>query len=226
MKPLISVVIPVYNTEKYITEAVKSVFRQSYENTEIIIVDDGSTDATLNTLKEFGEKIKIISQENKGQSVARNVGIKNARGPIIGLLDADDVWPDDHITLMLSYLDQDSSYDFVRGMVEYVKDLGTNFEQMTEPIFLESLVGACLYKRSIFDKVGLFDEEMRQGEDFDWNIRLLENDCKEKKIDQLALLYRRHRDNLTNIEGVLEKGQMDACRKKIARAQVKSIKSK
>lgn len=213
---LISVIIPVFNCEKYISAALESVFRQGYPHIEVIVIDDGSTDSTYSVLSRFGDKIRVIREENKGQSAARNVGIKNARGTIIGFLDADDIWPDDHISLMLPYLGDDA-YDFVRGITRHLMDPGSYVFEKTEDMFYEALIGACLYKASLFRSVGLFDESMRQGEDCDWNIRLVESGAREKRIENITLLYRRHENNLTNAKNVIVKGHIDAIRLKLAR---------
>ncbi len=87
--PLVSVIIPAYNAGKYIESAVESVLRQSYTNIELIVVNDGSTDNTLDVLSHFSD-IKILSTSNKGVSHARNVGIDTSKGEYISFLDADD----------------------------------------------------------------------------------------------------------------------------------------
>ena len=222
MEPLISIVIPAYNAERFIAETVQSVFRQGYSNIEIIVVDDGSTDGTVRALQPFGDTVTIISQENKGQAIARNVGIRAAHGSIIGLLDADDIWPDDHISTMLPYLVGEHACDYVRGLVRYVQDTGNGLVKTTENLLLEPLVGACLYKKSVFDTVGLFDEDMHQGEDFDWNIRLHESGLREERLAFTALLYRRHDQNLTNSQEFVKLGQVHAFRNKLARARKKN----
>jgi len=88
----VTVIIPTYNMEKYITGAVDSALNQTYENCEIIVIDDGSTDNTFNILKRYNNKIRYIKQDNKGLACARNVGIKKSIGDYIALLDADDIW--------------------------------------------------------------------------------------------------------------------------------------
>ncbi len=91
-KPLVSIIIPSYNAEKFIYNTILSALNQSWENTEIILVDDGSTDNTLSVVKSIrSEKIKILTQENKGASSARNQGLKYAKGDFIQWLDADDI---------------------------------------------------------------------------------------------------------------------------------------
>ena len=96
--PLVSVIIPVYNAEKYIAEAITSVINQTWPNIEIIIIDDGSTDRSLEIAKAFsGEKIKVYTQPNQGATVARNYGLKESRGDYIQFLDADDLLSSDKI---------------------------------------------------------------------------------------------------------------------------------
>ncbi len=223
-QPLVSVIIPVYNGAKYITEAINSILRQNYPNIEILVVDDGSTDNTLEVLKIFGNKIKILSQKNKGPSAARNLGLQNAKGSIIGLLDSDDVWTDNHIELCLPDLVNDSSYDFVHGLTRYVRNLGTKEETILKELYTEASGAASLYKKSLFDKVGFFDEDMHEGEDLDIAIRINEVGGKEKRILETTLIYRRHENNMTNDSNVIARGQINAFRKKLSRAKEKNGK--
>lgn len=224
--PIISVIIPVYNTEKYVADAISSVLAQNYPNLEIIVVNDGSTDGTLEVLKSFGDKIKIINQENQGQSVARNIGVQQSRGSIIGLLDADDIWTTNHIELLLPHLMGDNAYDIARGYTQWVTQLGTVNEIRQEPVWQPVSLGAGLYKKSIFDTVGWFDPEMRQGQDLDWAIRCRECNCKEKMITETTQMYRRHENNLTNDPERFKRGQADSLLKKIARTKARAAQQK
>ncbi len=217
----ISVIIPVYNGAKYIGAAIRSILRQNYSDIEIIVINDGSTDETLKALGPFSDKIILISQENKGQAVARNVGIEKSAGDIIGLLDADDLWPPNHIALLLPYLEKEN-YDFARGYTQYFEMENNTIVRTTEPIFLEALVGAGLYKKTLFDTVGLFDAQMRQGEDFDWTIRLTESPCRGKQITDTTLMYRRHDANLTLDKAFVARGQLQALRNKAKRQTLKN----
>jgi len=102
----VSVIIPVYNCERYIASAIRSVLEQTYTNWELIIVNDGSTDGTLEICQSFLEKdIKIINQINQGISAARNAGIRNSQGEYIALLDADDIWFPNKLEKQVSFLD-------------------------------------------------------------------------------------------------------------------------
>ena len=91
--PLVSVILPVFNTELYVKEAIKSVLGQTYKNIEVICINDGSTDRSIDILKSFGDKIILIdSKENCGIGEARNKGIRIARGEFLTFMDSDDIW--------------------------------------------------------------------------------------------------------------------------------------
>ncbi|HCA58980.1 MAG TPA: hypothetical protein DEP46_13490, partial [Blastocatellia bacterium] len=92
MKPLVSAIIPNYNYARYVGEAVESALGQTYPNIEVIVVDDGSTDNSLEVLEQYRDRIKIIAQKNSGVCVARNRGVAESEGEYIAFLDADDVW--------------------------------------------------------------------------------------------------------------------------------------
>lgn len=223
MDPLISVIIPVYNTENYIADAIHSVLAQNYPHLEIIVVNDGSTDKTLSILETFGTTITIINQKNQGQSVARNVGIQQSKGSIIGLLDADDMWMPDHIQILLPYVTGNNAYDIARGYTQWVKNLGQAHEERQEPLWQPVLLGAALHKRSVFDRLGWFDPTMRQGQDADWVVRSQECNCREIKVTRPVLLYRRHDGNLTNDQERLKRGCVETILKKLARAKTHTI---
>lgn len=104
---LVSIIMPNYNGEKYIAESIESVLKQSYRNWELIIIDDGSIDSSLNIINNYLEKdnrIKLIRQNNGGSAAARNNGIKNANGRYISLLDSDDIWLPDFLKNQLAFM--------------------------------------------------------------------------------------------------------------------------
>lgn len=222
-QPTISIVIPVYNGGRFLREAIDSVLTQIPPLHEIIVVDDGSTDKTSEIIASYGSAIVGIHQENQGQAVARNVGIRRARGELIALLDADDIWTETHYEVLAAHLSPRSEFDFARGLTKFFRVGGDGSREYTEPLFMEALVGAAMYKRRVIEQVGLFDEHMRQGEDFDWNIRLAESGLREKRLDVATLLYRRHDCNLTNDTEFVEKGQLHAFRNKIKRARARQV---
>ena len=216
-QPLISVIIPVYNGETFIGAAIESILRQEYPNLEIIVVNDGSTDGTTDVLKPFESKIEIIAKPNQGQAAARNVGIKHASGSIIGFLDADDLWSHHHIDVLLPPLLADDALMISRGQTRFIKSLDDRATQITEKIFAFALVGAALFRRAVFDRIGFFDETMKQGEDLDWNIRFAESGLLETQTDETVLFYRRHADNITNNLEASKSGNFQAFRNKLKR---------
>lgn len=218
--PLISLIIPFYKGERFIGELLDSVFNEKYENLEVIIVNDESPTDTLKSLDPFRDKIKIFSQKNGGQASARNLGIRNASGSIIALLDQDDMWPPGRLSYTLSPL-VDEGYDFVKGMTEMIFMQGGAIVSREEPTFRPELIGSALYRREVFEKVGLFDPNMRVGEDFDWNIRLTESGCKGKRISETTLVCRRHDKNLSDTKNFVKDGQFLSLRKKLERARLK-----
>ena len=101
--PLVSVIIPTYNRAEIIEEAVDSVLAQDYKDFELIVVDDGSTDNTSEVLATYGDDIRVLYQENKGVSAARNRGISEAAGKLIAFLDSDDLWMPQKLTTQVEF---------------------------------------------------------------------------------------------------------------------------
>jgi len=189
--PSFSVIIPLYNKEKFVEKTLQSVLSQTFDDYEIIVVDDCSTDKSLDIVTNFkADKLKIIKhQNNKGLSAARNTGIKNASSEYIAFIDADDTWepfflekiselvhkfPDAGI-FASGYeekypngraLDVHKNLDFAPGEMNIVADFfKANAHQ---PIFCYS---SAVIRREVFEKAGYFDEKITYGEDIDFNIR-------------------------------------------------------
>lgn len=122
---LVSVIIPLYNTEKYIGETLTSVQQQSYNNLEILVIDDGSTDGSAAIVKRIAEsdsRIHYIFQENCGVSIARNNGIERSTGFFVFFLDADDVWKPNHIQQRIGLLDSKNEMDWSFGALELIDE--------------------------------------------------------------------------------------------------------
>src|SRR5438874_1624069 len=116
-RPLVSVVIPTYNSAHYIGEAVQSVLAQTYTNFEVIVVDDGSTDDTRERLESVAGRIRYLYQPNGGVSKARNRGIQEARGELIAFLDGDDEWLPEKLAKQLAYMRANPSSPLVHADV-------------------------------------------------------------------------------------------------------------
>ncbi|MDI6704272.1 MAG: glycosyltransferase [bacterium] len=179
----ISVIIPTFNRAKYIVEAVRSVLSQTYSDFELIIVDDGSTDETRETLKPFLDKVKYLFQPNKGVSAARNLGISKSRGEYIAFLDSDDLWMKDKLGIQVDFMENNP-----RAKVTYTEEIwirrgirvnrrerhkkysGWIFEHVL-PLCLIS-PSSVMIKREVFRQIGVFDESLPACEDYDFGIRL------------------------------------------------------
>lgn len=138
---MISVIIPLYNKEDYISTSIKSIFKQSYNDYEIIVVNDGSTDKSVNIVKAFNDRrIRIINQENAGVSAARNKGIEEAKGEYIAFLDADDVWNEDYLATLMELVENypqcdvfATNYEFCDANGKRIKTIirGIQFQEKT-----------------------------------------------------------------------------------------------
>lgn len=200
-RPLLSVVIPCYNAARFLPEAVASVLAQRYEPLEILVIDDGSTDATPEIAPGLGPEVRYLRQENRGPSSARNLGLREARGELIAFLDADDLWPEGKLDLQVGRLLEDPALDVVSGRVRYVllpggriPDLRFEGPDRTLPGIY---IGAAIYRRRAFEIVGPFDETLHYSEDHDWFLRAREADLKMLVLAEVTLLYRMHDSNMT-----------------------------
>lgn len=201
MRPEVSVILPVYNSARMLPEAVESVQAQNFESLEIIIVNDGSTDDTQEAIDRLGPGVRSFYQENKGPSAARNAAIRESRGDIIAMIDADDVWPDGKLDRQLKRLRQDAELQVVSGRIELVSydgtPLGPHRYEGDDRRYSTVNLGACLFRRTAFDRVGLFDESLRFSEDQDWFLRAREQGLPMLFLKEITLVYRRHQGNMT-----------------------------
>jgi glycosyltransferase involved in cell wall biosynthesis len=219
MKHKISVVIPVYNGEAFISSAIASVLNQSAQAFEIIVVNDGSQDGTAEILAAFGDSIKLISIANAGVSNARNTGIKASSGEFIAFLDADDVWYEDKLKRQLEVFERYSEvgfcccdYEFMNTKTNSTMNHFDKFKDYADIIFdaplplqLNTLVhsnfvGACsnvMIRKEVLDKAGLFNINYRQAEDYELWLR-----CalitKFVLLPSVLLEKKSHDGNLTN----------------------------
>lgn len=205
--PTVSVVIPNYNYGRFIAEAIESVLAQTHPIQEIIVVDDGSTDDSIEIIKRFSAKVKLISQQNRGVGAARNVGVKSSNGEFIAFLDADDIWLPTKIEEQLKgFTDKvvlvscgKREFDSQNGKTLVVR-LPDRIEWSAEDILLRrySLVLGCsalMTRRKTFEEIGDFDEQLAIAEDWDFCYRAAKHG-KVTCVPKVLVDYRSHGGNV------------------------------
>jgi glycosyltransferase involved in cell wall biosynthesis len=196
--PLISIIIPVFNREAFLPELLENIFAQNYFPLEIIVVDDGSTDGSAALIKSY-PRVNYIYQTNKGPSAARNTGLAAATGEFIAFIDSDDLWADENLLALSKCLINNQHADIAEGLIQEVNltDSADSKIISTSP-FYNCLLGSCLIRKSILDKVGYFNEQLLYTEDVDWFIRAWEINATKQRIPIISLYYRKHKSNMTN----------------------------
>ncbi|HTY26118.1 MAG TPA: glycosyltransferase family A protein [Desulfomonilaceae bacterium] len=199
--PLVSVIIPAYNCERYIEEAIHSVLAQTYTSTEIIVIDDGSTDATADAVMKYRPLIKYEFETNRGPDSARNYGIDLAEGSFLAFLDADDLWVRDKLELQLDAFANDTKLDAVFGHIEQfiTPELGENQRPkiMMRPGPIAGYTfETMLIKRDSFLEVGKFNTDHTLGAFLEWYARAREAGLKTLMLTEIVAKRRLHLNNL------------------------------
>jgi glycosyltransferase involved in cell wall biosynthesis len=200
-RPLVSVIVPVYNGGRYIRAALQSIFQQDYYPLEVIVVNDGSTDNTAAIVKAFSD-VTYVSREHQGVAAARNAGIEQAHGDFISFLDSDDLWTPQKTSLQMTYLHTYQHVDCAIGHCRYFKEPGvTTPDWLPQKYFEDNSIGynlgALLARRVVFKKIGLFNPRLWSGEDMDWFIRLRDGGIIMETLPDVLLVRRFHDRNMT-----------------------------
>ena len=200
--PLVSVIIPVYNYDRYLGEAVESVLNQTYKHLEVIVVDDGSTDRSREVAQSFAERgVRYCHQVHTGIGPARNRGVEMAQGEFLAFLDADDRWPDEKLALQLRAFENDASLEMVFGQALQLQngpawEAGVkNKNLMVDGGVPGMVAGTMLIKRAAFDRVGKFPAGLKMGEFIDWYARTGELQIRSLVLPELLLWRRIHDSN-------------------------------
>jgi len=211
--PAVSVIMPAYNTAPYIGEALESVFGQIYENYEVIVVNDGSPDTEKleQVLAPYQSRIVYIKQENRGPSAARNAGIMASRAPLIALLDSDDIWEPDYLAVQVSILEDNPDIDIIYPDAVYFGDCqedGRRFSDLCPSkgcVTFENLITqrcnvmvSVTARREVIHRAGMFDETLRNAEDFDLWMRVALQGGRIDYHSRVLVRYRRRTDSATS----------------------------
>lgn len=222
--PLVTVIVPTYNVEAYVDDCLNSILSQDYPEMEVIVVDDGSTDGTVAALAAYGDRVRLVRQENRGAAAARNHGLALARGTYVTFLDGDDIWLPGKVKAQVVYMECHPNVGMTYGrweewrrtrgrgfaMPEWVERMGTHDEEAVPGIvpegsgwlyhklltdFLVTTI-AVMLRRGIVEQIGYFDETLERGEDYEYWLRV-SRVTEIHKLDRVMALYRLHGHSTT-----------------------------
>jgi glycosyltransferase involved in cell wall biosynthesis len=213
---LVSVIVPAYNAEPFIGEALDSAFAQHYDPLEVIVVDDGSSDRTAEVASCYD--VQLIRQPNRGPAAARNAGLALARGEYFAILDADDIWPDDRLSVLIDALSAGAGIAI--GLTEFFVTPGEP-TPAHYPFGLPNPLGghmvAVLARRSVVEMIGPYNEEFRLSEDIDWFMRAREAGVAIVSVDRVVTRYRIHARNTSRDKEAVRAMWLRVLRSSLAR---------
>jgi glycosyltransferase involved in cell wall biosynthesis len=197
-RPLVSVIIPVRDMDRYLAEALRSVLAQDYRPIEVIVVDDGSTDDSAGVAASFPGVI-CLRQARQGVPTARNLGIARAGGTFVAFQDADDIWKPSKLTVQMEWMLKHPETGYVAAFYRNFLEPGVarptwvKEEQLTSP--QKGGISNLLVRRSVFDKIGVFETDQEFGADLDWVMRVKDAKIAAEILPDVLVSRRIHADN-------------------------------
>jgi glycosyltransferase involved in cell wall biosynthesis len=189
----VSVIIPAYNAEGFLAEAIDSVLAQGHDSLEVIVVDDGSTDLTAGVARRYDSRVRLLQQANGGIGSARNTGVDAATGDLLAFLDADDVWTENALQARLALLEAQPGLHGAFGLVEnFYDDVSEGrFQVKAEVIASGQVAGTLLVRREAFLNAGMFTD-VRLGEFIEWYARAIDAGLRFETAPLVTLRRRVH----------------------------------
>lgn len=218
-EPLVSVVIPVFNGEEFLREALHSVFGQTYSQMEVLVADDGSTDQSVAIAREF-PLVTVLGGAHSGVSSTRNRAVEASRGEFVAFLDADDTWYPAKLVRQVALAASEPHVDVVMALQDYRFDgpipawFRGPTDGGTEPGFLPS---SWLLRRRCWDTVGGFDLALSHGEDIDWLARARDLGVNIATVEERLLTRRIHAGNASGAPTESRKGLLTSLRMSVNR---------
>lgn len=219
-QPLVTVVVPVLNGERFLKAALQSVLDQDYDPIELIVVDDGSTDESVAIVAGV-PRVTLARQQNRGPAAARNAGISACHGELISFLDHDDLLPPAAVPVRVRYLASNPTVRCVLGHQRAFAEEGTELPRWVSgggEAGADAFVpfSSMMLSRSVWEQVGPFDERLRSGEDADWLFRARAKGIAIEVLPDVVLLRRFHGANASYETGALQSGLIAAARARVA----------
>jgi len=201
-RPLASVIVPVRDGERFLSEALESVLSQDYRPLELIVVDDGSSDRSPTVAESF-PAVRLLRQPHRGASAARNLGVRAATGEVVAFLDHDDRMPSHKLTVQVGHLVANPSVGCVLGRMRIFMEDGTSRPRWlgTDRVYgdLGGIpVGSMVMWAGVVREVGEFDERLSTSEDLDWLVRARSRGVRISILPDVVLHRRIHHGNLTH----------------------------
>lgn len=197
-RPHVSVVVPAFNPGVRLTAALESIFSQGSAPTQVIVVNDGSTQDVEQVLEPFRPRLSYVVQTNRGPAAARNTGVELARGRYVAFLDADDLWPPNALGCVLEYLCAQPQLAGAHGLTQLMTADDTA-DETWHPVgtpWRSPQLGSVLVRREVARQFQ-FDETLARGEDFDWFVRVRDAGVRLGALEHVVLHYRIHGGNMT-----------------------------
>lgn len=210
---LVSCILPAYNAERWLGDALGSVFDQTYRPVETIVVDDGSTDRTAEVVASFGDEVVGLGQPNAGPAIALNRGIRASRGEVLAFLDADDLWPPKKLEIQVARLREAPELAACYGLVQnfWTDDVKIEKQALRGHRILDPVpglvTGTLIARRSTFALVGLF-EDRRHAYALEWALRLRDRGVPHEVLQEVLLLRRYHESNMSRDGGASSRDQI------------------
>jgi glycosyltransferase involved in cell wall biosynthesis len=218
--PLVSVVLPVFNGQRFLAQAIESVLAQTWSPVELVVVDDGSTDGSAEIARRY--PVRYVHQENAGVAAARNRGIAESGGELVSFIDQDDLWLERKLELQVEALARDPEAGICVCRFDMFVEPGVQSPDWLPAVLLEESqrgyqVGTLLVRREVLDAVGGFDTSYFAANDTDWFLRTRELGVKVAVVDEPLQRYRVHDENASFAQDVLRREHMSAFRASVRR---------
>ncbi len=208
---LVSVIIPVFNAEKYVRDALESVLSQSYKDIELICINDRSTDHSLSVLESFGKKITLINNVNNcGTAESRNKGIRIARGEYLAFIDNDDIWESNKLEVQMNHFRNNPHLDIISCYMQCFisPDISEEIKNIRHcpPDPMEGYIpSTVIIKRTAFERVGYFESRWKNGESVAWMFKAKDAGLKFGMVDDVLVKRRIHETNKSALDPATSK---------------------
>ena len=208
----ISIVSPAHNAAAFYPCWLETIRGQRYDQLEAVLIDDGSEDDLAGLAAHAPPFVRYVRQAQRGPAAARNLGLRVSSGDLIAFLDLDDLWAPGHLSRCAAALERVPQAGIAQGLI---RNITGGFYCSEAYRFIN--LGASVFRRSVFDRCGVFDESLRFAEDFDFLMRCWENCIRKVDLAELSLLYHRHDGNMTRGLSTLDLGAVRVFKRRLER---------